>query len=232
MIEALMLFGSAARGDSDANSDIDMLAVNEHGKPFTRKISNFELQIMQFSDLFSMAQRGDLFAIHLCLEGKVIVDRRGLFPLIRNSLIIKTSYKTEISWAIDLAKYLLEFGASKDLPLVNKRIAWCVRTIAIASLMEQNKPIFSPRLLAQEFQAPFFSDLIGLRRSTQDDLHRNNKLSSFLEYFNSKPRKKYSESDYYRIFKETNNAVGYGTFKKLNSTFKKNGLSKSLYPPS
>uniref|UniRef100_UPI003CDF86E0 HalB n=1 Tax=Rhodobacteraceae bacterium QY30 TaxID=2033435 RepID=UPI003CDF86E0 len=226
-IEALMLFGSAARGESDKNSAVALLAVTSGVRPFSKKTEQTELQFLNPEELLRSASDGDLFAIHLAFEGKIIFDTTGVFTRFKERLVIRKDYGREIKWGNDLAWYLLDFGMNaENTTLVNKRIAWCVRTIAIARLVESGKIIFSPRALAKEFPRKHVSDLIGLRRSDEDSQTRKRRLAGFLDSIDSSRPSVSSEQEYVSHFERTENRVGLQTLHGLK---KKNGNEESPY---
>lgn len=217
MIEALMLFGSAARGDANEHSDVDLLAVISNQKPFSKKTYQAEFQFFSPEDLLKSASKGELFAIHLAFEGKIIYDTSGIFSKFKESLIIRRSYRQEVRWGGDLAWFLHDFGIEKKASLVNKRVAWCVRTIAIANLVENGRNIFAPRLLASEYPHPYVADLIGLRRSITNNISRKRKLRNFLESIDFSHPPVISKKDFISYFKKTNNQVALHTIKNLQS---------------
>lgn len=218
MIEALMLFGSAARGENDENSDVDLLAISSNHKPFSKKTKQTEIQFIPPEDLLKSAVEGDLFALHLAFEGRVVFDTSGVFTKFKEKLVIRRDYGREIGWGSDLAWFLHEFEMENDnVWLVNKRIAWCVRTIAIAKLVEKGKVIFAPKALAREFKHNHVAELIELRRSEDSSNQRKRHLSSFLLSIGSDLPISKSERDFIRHFENTGNLVAIQTVKRLRS---------------
>ena len=219
MIEALMLFGSAARGDTDENSDIDILAISSADLPFSRKVSGIEIQFMNADKLIEMGQSGNLFALHLAREGQVIFDFSGHLSCLKSSAVPKKSYSKERSEAFDLAWFLHDFGLQYESALVNKRIAWCVRTVTISLLVEKNEIIFSPSVLSERFPVHEVPFLIGLRRSDLQSHNRINRLKAFLVGFGAVRPDASSPKEFMEYFRETQNQVAIGTCRKLEAKF-------------
>ena len=216
MVKALMLFGSAARGDNNDLSDTDLLAVTEGGVPYSLKNGTVEVQHIPVKSLTSMAISGDLFAIHLALEGKVIFDNDLVFRDFRENLRIRKSYTNEREKAGELGWFLQKFG--KDYSnhlLVNRRIAWCVRTILISLLVEDGRFVFSPLGLARSFPEIEVETLISLRRSDARKPRKYVELERFLRKTQIEPPEKTKKLDYKRRFDETGNSIAISTLKSL-----------------
>jgi predicted nucleotidyltransferase len=76
--DAVMLFGSVARGDASEGSDVDVLAVAP--RPRTAKaMGRVSLTIYTEEHLRALARKGSLFICHLRAEGRVLRDRDGVF---------------------------------------------------------------------------------------------------------------------------------------------------------
>lgn len=218
MAIAMMLFGSAARGDTSSTSDTDLLLVTESGGPTGIKKDGAEIQILSAEKLFAMAKNGDLFAIHLALEGKIIFDSCNVFSRFKEKLQIKKDYKKERSAASDLGWFLSKYGGNfANVALVNKRIAWCVRTILISRNAEIGKFIFSPQGLENEFSEHNVKELLDLRRSTNRAVGRSGALAVFLKSLDLPDPELLGVDCFKSRFEETGNSVGLSTIKVLLS---------------
>lgn len=216
MPEALVLFGSVARGSADSQSDIDLLAVGGATVASSMKSNGVEVQNYSTEKFMSLAKEGDLFGAHIAMEGKAIFDPHNIFVRFREEYTLKENYETEISNAFDLATYLLFYG--KNFPnqdLVARRVAWAVRTVLIATLAERRKFVFSPEGLKREFPFNWTSPLIDLRRNGAGK-EFGGFLIDFLRNF-EKLSIPFPESHYLEKFSDTNNAVALGSLRKLNS---------------
>lgn len=216
MIIGMMLFGSAARGDGSTNSDTDVLCIKAAGKPDILKKGPMEIQFLPKEKLIKMAEDGDLFALHLAVEGKIIFDTDGIFSNFKEKLRVKNNYHAEIKAASDLGWYLLSFGQNKrNTSLVNKRIAWCVRTILISKLVEDGRFIFSPKGIAQNFPEKYISKLIDLRRSMDKGDERFKNLGKFMGLYGTQNPRIDDEDTYRDRFNKRNNYVAISTLDKL-----------------
>ncbi|MEP1575998.1 nucleotidyltransferase domain-containing protein [Roseibium album] len=217
MIEALMLYGSAARHDTDENSDIDILAVCDTDRPYSHKVDGIEIQFINAKKLIEMGRSGDLFALHLALEGQVIFDFSGQLSNLKSCAVPRKSYAKERREAFDLAWFLHDFGQEYEPELVNRRIAWCVRTVVISLLAEKNDIAFSPTVLAERFPLYGVPFLIDLRRSDLQTYARIGQLESFLFGFGATRPDASSPTEYLEYFCETKNKVAVSTYRKLEA---------------
>jgi predicted nucleotidyltransferase len=81
--DAVMLFGSVARGDAESGSDVDVLVLSEQPAALRERVP---LSVTSYSPLHleMMARHGSLFVLHLRSEGRVLVDRhRKLEEILR-----------------------------------------------------------------------------------------------------------------------------------------------------
>jgi hypothetical protein len=215
-IDAMMLFGSAARGENTPSSDIDILAVTEDDAPFRRNFGAAEMQFLPKSELFSMSERGDIFAIHLALEGVVVFDVSGVFSEFKEKLCIKESYEDQRLMASELAWFILDMGpVFNNQFLINKRIAWCIRTMLISKLVERGRFVFSPHGIARAFDDVDVCALIELRRSKSMDEGRFVQLRRFIDKYGS-PRPGVADIDEYKeLFLKSRNSVALSTISAL-----------------
>lgn len=216
-ISAVALFGSQARGDSEENSDVDLLLVTSEDTPRHVTMGNLSLSLYPRTHLFDRARKGDLFVCHLAAEAKAIHDPEGVLPALKEALKLRSSYDTEIAAASDLGWLLARFA--RDLPdveLANRRIAWCVRTILIARSAEAGKPVFSAAHLAAFAGDSRIGELINQKNSDEaPSLATTDQLRGFLQGWGktdpvpgaSKP------SDYRPIFRHSDNRVALATLK-------------------
>lgn len=216
-ISAVALFGSRARGDGEESSDVDLLLVTSEDTPRHVAMGNLSLSLYPQADLFNRARKGDLFVCHLALEAKVIHDPEGLLPALKDTLKLRSSYNTEIAAASDLGWLLARFArALPDFELVNRRIAWCVRTILIARSAEAGKPVFSAAHLASFAGAFGIGELINQKNShSPPSLATTDQLRSFLRgWGQADPAPSASEpSDYWPAFRHSDNQVALATLK-------------------
>jgi predicted nucleotidyltransferase len=215
MPEALILFGSVARGSETPTSDVDMLAVGGDTSAYSVKCNGVEIQNYTVDKFMSMAREGDLFGAHIAMEGKSIFDPHGVFVKYRETYSLKNSYLNEKKCAFDLANFLLFHGGTfENKDLVARRFAWAVRTVLIATLAEKGKFVFSPEGLHREFPYPWAFDLINLRRDGAGKPYAS-AVIEFLAHFEN-TQLPLPQERYFEIFEETRNTVALGTLQQLN----------------
>ena len=213
---ALILFGSYARGTQNLSSDIDLLAITDGPRARKRTFGNTELQFVNTEDMSAMANRGDLFALHLAFEGVPIADEHGAFRSFKSKLRIRSDYEIEKQHSVDLASYLIMYGRNaRTSGLVNKRLAWCIRTYCIAILAEQGRMIFSPEGISNAFPSEAIRSLITSRRSEHSDDVRFELVREFFEFFDLEPLIEDSEENYLSKFLLSSNHVGLATMKEM-----------------
>lgn len=130
--------------------------------------------------LLRSARSGDLFVCHLVQEAKVLYDDQGRFEKVRQEFRLRDSYGDEVKKASELGWFLINHGRRfKNSATVNRRIAWCVRTILIARTAEARHPVFAADALAKFAGSVKVEQLI--RHKSSNDL-RDQILSSFAEF--------------------------------------------------
>ena len=222
-ILAVILFGSRARGDHNAGSDVDLLFITGEPQPRHHAVSKLSLSLYPMDKLLSQAADGDLFVFHLVSEAKPIYDPAGEFIRLQAAFRFRDSYDRDVAQASDLGWLLSRFGdVLPNERLVNRRIAWCVRTILIGRAAEKRRPVFSPAALAAFSQDIAVDGLIRQKsasRPPEPDTLRC--LRHFLERW-GKPEPvpmAQAPDDYNQAFAMTNNHVAQGTLKSLLEDF-------------
>lgn len=141
MLCALALYGSASRGDGNANSDIDLLGITEQGRIECKRKSFYVLSVYPWTILREMAQAGDLFAYHIVLEGKEIYDPTGRLTELKKLFRLKSDYRNHMAYALRLGQHILDiYGAGATGAAMVKSVYYCVRSTLIADL------VFHPEL--------------------------------------------------------------------------------------
>jgi hypothetical protein len=219
-ITALVLYGSCARGDNDANSDVDLFALTTEDDYRMVIKSKINLAMYPKTVAFDMAKRGELFILHVVEEGKSLMDFSGDFQLLKDSFVYRKSYGIETSKAGSLGWGIAHFGRSVgNQALVNQRIAWCVRTILIGKAAESKVAIFSARALA-EFSDD--SDVYKLILNKNQEKFQPSIFPIFrkflLKWIGPAPLPEGNTLDDYRaFFKRTENVVAIKTFRAFSS---------------
>lgn len=211
---SMALFGSRARGDDDPTSDADILFITNEEKPRLINTSRMSCSFYPSTYLLSKAKEGDLFILHLVREAKVIFDERKDFAATAKAFRLKKSYGQEIEKASSLGRFMLRYGEGyEDAALVNRRIAWCVRTILIARAAEEKKAIFSADALADFAGTRSVRQLV--RNKAAPILHASvmNNFSAFLEEWGRSGIDQKAPADaYLQYFRRTGNSIGLRTY--------------------
>ncbi len=223
-VSAMFLFGSHARGDEDIFSDTDLLLISEGDRPQHVQKGHLSTSIYPLDDLLRRARDGDLFVCHIAREAKAIYDPTDQLNLLRDHFVLRASYKQEITQASDLGWFIVDFGHESHLQsLLNRRIAWCVRTILIAKSAELKRPVFAAAELAAFAESSDVLKLIKNKETDRSDPEALAMLGSFLSKFGAgrfQPGKS-SYGAYVKRFSETSNSVALSLIKAeaLSETF-------------
>lgn len=219
-ILSLALYGSRARGDYNDSSDIDLFAITneEHYRMIIRGNSNLACYPKNLA--IERAKNGDLFILHICEESKEIYSNGFEINNIKSAFEYKKDYSYEKLCASDLAWFLIDFNSNfRDVLLLNKRIAWCVRTILIASSAEIKSPVFSKDRLVDFSGKKIVSELITIKESKTLKGYIFKDLQKFLIDYNlPKPKLDIlSLNAYHELFTKTKNAMGLKTLMSISS---------------
>lgn len=187
-LNCLVLFGSHATNEADEDSDIDLLGINDSSLRTVRENGKVNLSLYSFSELKEMARAGNIFILHVILEGICVFNPR-VFDELKREFHYKDDYNIDIATAFYLAKVILnERENISNWPIANKRISWCVRTILISISVEKRIPIFSKRKLAMScintglsFEESFC--LVDAKSNKERNEELLLSLSIFLEYY-------------------------------------------------
>lgn len=163
---SLVLYGSCARGENNSNSDIDMLAIHGGSSYEMLYLGNLNVSAYPLEQAILKAKSGDLFISHVVYEGKIVTDKFGHIEEVFGSFVYKDSYISEKNMAADLAWYLILYSKNiDDYSMLNRRLAWCIRTMLIAEAAEAKVPVFSSSGLASFHGDKSVYDLIESKSS-------------------------------------------------------------------
>lgn len=217
-VTSLIIYGSCARGDNVSTSDVDLLSLVSEGDYRMIVQNKINLALYPKTDAFEMARNGELFMLHIVREGRALIDFDTDFEKLKTDFQFKLSYGTDIANATALGWALIHLGKNiKNFALVNKRIAWCVRTILIAKAAERQEAIFSTQALAQFANDPSIAKLIENKNNSTSNLKIHKPFQEFLEEWgNSKAHIKSMDlMDYKEHFQKTGNVVALKTLKAI-----------------
>ncbi|WP_026621593.1 putative nucleotidyltransferase (plasmid) [Ensifer sp. WSM1721] len=215
-VTAVFLFGSHARGDQDARSDTDLLMVTTEDAPRHSVTGHLSTSFYQLLDLRRRARDGDLFVCHIVREGKALYDPEAQLEELRSKFRLRQSYDAEIQQATDLGWFLFHYGAAvANSSLVNRRIAWCVRTILISRSAEIGSPVFSTSGLAEFAKSNSVFRLIKHKDDKAIDDSLLPALKQLLTRFGGRRMVAHDAGygGFVRRFNETSNQVALGLLK-------------------
>ena len=220
MIVCGVVYGSRARGDFTHASDFDVLLVEtDTGRFSSTSVGGVNCHTYSNEQLFAFAGAGELFALHIASEAIPLFDNSGFLPAFKEAFRFKESYRSDISYASEVG-WLLTMGRESfgSAPYVNRRIAWVVRTILIASAAEQRKPVFSARALADLSGNAALEDLISVKDDDNFNPRALERLREFLivyGYPGAREAVSMPLSELRERFLKTGNKVGIKTLRQL-----------------
>ena len=111
------------------------------------------------------ADGGDLFFLHIVREAVAIYDQDGAFEKLKSVFRLRADYSREVLNAAELGFALLcNIDNFKNYFYINKRLAWCLRTILIALSAERGSPVFSAKELASGFGDDEINYLLSMKK--------------------------------------------------------------------
>jgi hypothetical protein len=172
---AVMLYGSYARGDATAESDIDILQLSAV-KGAHYNVGKLAVSRYTPDELTLMCRSGSLFALHLATEGRIILDNSGTLRAILASYTPPSDYSNLWQQLLAASQCLAvsEEEACTNIEGFVRLAIYLVRTAAILTHIEKKGfPTFSIRKLATELNLNTFHMLFeGRDDASQLDYRR------------------------------------------------------------
>jgi len=153
LVEAVCLFGSVARGDTNEWSDVDLLVVGSDPtltptallRELPEDLRNIKLTLLYYlpDELESMFTTGLSFADHLKQEGVVLYDRSGfLTSLLAGEKVPAT--KEEVEARLEQLEAYSDLSIFKDNFLfVLARLYNIGKALVMFELSHENEPVFN-----------------------------------------------------------------------------------------
>lgn len=214
---AVALFGSRARGDHGPASDTDLLLLTDDPAPGKVVEGKLSLSFYPHGFLVERARAGDLFVAHIVLEAKPLHDPDDLLGQLRAAYVPAADLEEVIRQATDLGRFVLANWPALDaVGLVDRRIAWTVRTILIARIMRARGPNFATSDLVDYSGDPSVAHLIGAKEESSADPGRLEAFGVFLDKWGDPRSPRTGDVDAFRqLFDDTGNSFGSSTVRRL-----------------
>jgi hypothetical protein len=168
----LLLYGSRARGDARAGSDVDLLlatADDDLRTPTTTQ--GVSLHRYPQCWLEKSAKAGTLFSYHVAFEGLALEDPDDFLGSLRALFVAKSSYQDELVLGTLVMKLLLEKDWGANFA-ARRRFFWALRTVLIASSTRVGDPKFDSDLLEEQSAVLGVAALINDRDSAPFEVCR------------------------------------------------------------
>jgi predicted nucleotidyltransferase len=163
-IHGVLLFGSVARGLSDADSDIDILVVGTDPRLTSRRLlarlpANLRerrpaLQYYTERGLSQLFDTGIAFTEHLRREGVILYDEDGSLHE-----VIESPNRRAMSIEDEIAKYLTRLPPLQDWPQYNGNFLACLaelytigKSVVILALLRLDFPQFDHRTIFDTYR--------------------------------------------------------------------------------
>lgn len=218
-ILSLVVYGSRAREDHSGDSDTDLFAITDDERYEMIIEGTTNIACYPLNQAIARAEGGDLFFLHITLEGKAIYDPRDTFGKVKQFFRKKNDYSAEITNASELGYALVAHSKHiHDYYLLNKRLAWCLRTILIAKSAEMDRPTFSKEGLASLFKDKSLTDLISLKDCETFTPKAYPLFKNAFTTYGAAPNidMPHEINDLAAYFSERDNSMGIKTAKLLN----------------
>lgn len=224
-ITAQFLFGSHARQDHNADSDVDILCITNEDWQKSSSHSNINVSFYPKDHFLLSALNGDLFLLHIIRESKILYDPTGLLAVASKSFKLRSSYDSDIKHASDLGNFLINYAQKlpyqeKSQKIINKRVAWCARTILIAVNIRKGDIIFDAAGLSKKSGSTELIELLSHKESSGVFPKDFSILCRIIKQYgqdSSEKQEKYSLDDWNRLFTRTNNSIAIKTLFKLRN---------------
>lgn len=148
MINAILLYGSKARGDHNRFSDTDLLGVSSSGpisKPYDE--SGLSFHVYPHPWLQAQAAGGSLFLLHIVTEAKVVFDPSSVLDELQTLFKYKDTYQDDVEVGSRVIAALKDVNNEIFTNKLRRRYFWGLRTALMAAGAQQRAPSFSGEAL-------------------------------------------------------------------------------------
>ena len=156
--EALLVYGSRARGDSVEGSDLDLLALSTVSRPNIKQ-GNVSVAVYTQKELHKAS--GTLFGYHLKRDSICVYDPNHVLSSMVNSFKDVDAARV-FSRAKHLGSILTVDGdINAYLPGLYREARYLLRSCLYAKAIDEGDPCFSVRRLASRYGQPRFAELLS-----------------------------------------------------------------------
>ena len=167
---ALMLFGSAARGDASPTSDVDVLELLP-SPAAVRRLGRVHIYGYSRNQLRHLAVSGSLFVLHLKREGVIIADPLGDLARCLDAYVTPADYLGHRRALVATANLLCtsreDYG--RNWRIYNDIAIFALRTALYIRSAETGSPTFSLTRLAQSEKHTHLASALTLKTSPRED---------------------------------------------------------------
>lgn len=186
-LDALMIYGSRARGDAIAASDVDLLGVSaEHRAPTA--LAQVNLHVYSWNDLEMMVSAHDLFVLHLKWDGRILFETDRRLSELLGRASARHAYAEERLSATRVLR-LLHAADADTLPRrsLDRVALWAIRTFAFSIAVERGITTFARDVVLDEFSDGLLEQLWPARDRRREwrALDYKSTLATFLEEWTS-----------------------------------------------
>ena len=165
-IVCLLLYGSRARGDHDAHSDVDLTAITSKHTPERVTIGRTTTMAYPLDHALRVARSGGLFAFHIVSEAKVLFETEPIFARIQRAFRFRDDYTPVIRMCSEAGWFLLRHQEKAvNTRKFNQAVAWCTREMLIARAATERLPVFSADGLAEFVGCSAVASVIRSKRN-------------------------------------------------------------------
>ena len=167
-LEGLLIYGSRARGDAVAGSDLDVLALVPEARP---SISSADVSVSFYTGGQLDTGVGTLFGAHLGRDSRVVWDPTGRLESTIGSMgDVDTARLSERALSMSSLFTTPWWDLPKYLEGMLRQARYLLRSCLYAQAIDSGSPCFSVREIARRVGDPTLSELLASRRRTSASL--------------------------------------------------------------